>query len=235
MTPETDQTAPPPGTATAAGDKKAGTKEGSKPRAGVPVWRTGKPDAFLAAAVDVARAAIEGIAPAEQIGRHLAAKSEGDRLVTHLFESKLAGYGGWQWYAVLTRNSRSKVVTVDELGLLPSEDSILAPEWIPWAERVRPGDEQGEEELAAAAGTAPPEDAGEPDDAVTRRRRCRGGSDDPDDAPEDDSDDADGNADGAGDEYDADDVDDDADDADRRRRPGVTPEMRRTTDCRSAG
>ncbi len=153
MTPETDQNASPAGDKTAARterrDKKAGTKEGSKPRAGVPVWRTGKPDAFLAAAVDVARAAIEGIAPAEQIGRHLAAKSEGDRLVTHLFESKLAGYGGWQWYAVLTRNSRSKVVTVDELGLLPSEDSILAPEWIPWAERVRPGDEQGEDELGA--------------------------------------------------------------------------------------
>ena len=132
---------------------------GSKPRAGVPVWRTGKPDAFLAAAVDVARAAIEGIAPAEQIGQHLAAKSEGDRLVTHLFESKLAGYGGWQWYAVLTRNSRSKVVTVDELGLLPSEDSILAPEWIPWAERVRPGDEQGEDEPGEAAAAAPREDA----------------------------------------------------------------------------
>ena len=78
-------------------------------------------------------AAVEGIAPAEQVGRHLAVKSEGDRLVTHLFESKLPGYGGWQWYAVLTRNSRSKMVTVDELGLLPSEDSILAPEWVPWA------------------------------------------------------------------------------------------------------
>lgn len=126
--------------------------EGSKPRAGVPVWRTGKPDAVLAAAVDVARAAIEGIAPAEQIGAHLAAKSEGDRLVTHLFESRLPGYGGWQWYAVLTRNSRSKVVTVNELGLLPSADSILAPEWVPWAERVRPEDEQGEEETAEPAG-----------------------------------------------------------------------------------
>jgi hypothetical protein len=218
MTPETDQTASPAGNKTAAGDmsagdKKAGTKEGSKPRAGVPVWRTGKPDAFLAAAVDVARAAIEGIAPAEQIGRHLAAKSEGDRLVTHLFESKLAGYGGWHWYAVLTRNSRSKVVTVDELGLLPSEDSILAPEWIPWAERVRPGDEQGEDEVAAAASTAPPEDAAganAPLDALADAEP----DDDSEDAPEDDSDDADGNADGAGDEYDADDVDDDDDDDD---------------------
>jgi hypothetical protein len=117
-------------------------KTESKRRAGVPVWRTGKPDAFLASAVDVARKAIEGITAASDIGRHVAAKSEGDRLVTHLFESKLPGYLGWQWYAVLTRNSRSKVVTVNELGLLPSEDSILAPEWVPWAERVRPEDAQ---------------------------------------------------------------------------------------------
>ncbi|MDQ0665648.1 hypothetical protein QFZ35_004146 [Arthrobacter ulcerisalmonis] len=114
-------------------------------KAGVPVWRTGKPDAFLAAAVDAARTAVESITPAATIGAHLAAKSEGDRLVTHLFESRLPGYMGWQWYAVLTRNSRSKVVTVNELGLLPSQESILAPEWVPWAERVRPEDEQQQE------------------------------------------------------------------------------------------
>ena len=128
-----------------AGSKATGSKQGTRPRAGVPVWRTGKPDAFLAAAVDVARTAVEGIAPAEQIGEHIGARSEGDRLVTHLFESRLPGYLGWQWYAVLTRNSRSKVVTVDELGLLPSEDSILAPAWVPWAERVRPEDAQADE------------------------------------------------------------------------------------------
>lgn len=137
MTPQPDQREP---------------KPAAKPRAGVPVWRTGKPDAVLSAAVDVAREAVQGIAPAEQIGRHLGAKSEGDRLVTHLFESKLAGYQGWQWYAVLTRNSRSKLITVNELGLLPSEDSILAPEWVPWAERVRPEDAQDEEFGESRAG-----------------------------------------------------------------------------------
>jgi hypothetical protein len=48
------------------------------------------------------------------------------------------------------------VVTVNELGLLPSEDSILAPEWVPWAERVRPEDEQQQEpdEEAPGAGVA---------------------------------------------------------------------------------
>lgn len=122
-----------------------GAAKAAKRRAGVPVWRTGKPDAFLAAAVDTARTAIEGITAASDVGQHLAAKSEGDRLVTHLFECRLPGYAGWQWFAVLTRNSRSKVVTVNELGLLPSEESILAPEWVPWAERVRPEDEQEQE------------------------------------------------------------------------------------------
>lgn len=130
-----------------AAAKAAPAATETKRRAGVPVWRIGKPDAFLAAAVDVARTAVEGITAASTIGAHLGAKSEGDRLVTHLFESRLPGYQGWQWFAVLTRNSRSKVVTVSELGLLPSEDSILAPEWVPWAERVRPEDAQDAEAL----------------------------------------------------------------------------------------
>jgi hypothetical protein len=135
----------------------------SKKRTGVPVWRTGKPDAVLAASVDVARTAIEGIAKASEIGEHLAARTEGDRLVTHLFESKLPGYVGWQWYAVLTRNSRSKVVTVSELGLLPSENSILAPEWVPWAERVRPEDAQAEDAQTDGIQT----DGVQPDEAQT--------------------------------------------------------------------
>ncbi|MGY2743646.1 DUF3027 domain-containing protein [Arthrobacter sp. UYCu723] len=195
MSPEPEQNAPKAAGEAGldtAGSNTAGSKAaGSKPRAGVPVWRTGKPDAVLADAVDAARAAVESIAPAEQIGRHLSARSEGDRLVTHLFESKLAGYGGWQWYAVLTRNSRSRVVTVDELGLLPSEDSILAPEWVPWAERVRPEDAQDEEAAEQAPGSPAAEQAA--------------------DAPEGDSDDADG--DGADEEYDEDDADE-ADEAD---------------------
>ena len=131
-------------------------KTEAKRRAGVPVWRTGKPDAFLAAAVAEARTAIEGITAPSDIGAHLAAKSEGERLVTHLFESKLPGYDGWQWYAVLTRNSRSKVVTVSEFGLLPSEDSVLSPVWVPWAERVRPEDARAAEEDESPAAEADP-------------------------------------------------------------------------------
>ncbi|WP_420713894.1 DUF3027 domain-containing protein [Arthrobacter sp. H14-L1] len=138
-----------------AADDPAGADQADVPmakrpkiRVGVPVWRTGKPDSVLAAAVDVARNAILSIAEVRQIGVHLGVRSEGERVATHLFESKMPGYGGWQWFAVLTRVSRSKTVTVDEIGLLPSAQSVLAPEWVPWADRVRPGDDDEAVQLA---------------------------------------------------------------------------------------
>lgn len=181
MNPEPEQAAP-----------KAEPKAPKK-RTGVPVWRTGKPDAVLAAAVDVARTAIEGIAKASEIGEHLAARTEGDRLVTHLFESRLPGYVGWQWYAVLTRNSRSKVVTVNELGLLPSDDSILAPEWVPWAERVRPEDAQDDDaaDEGAPQTGAPLDGASEPTAGTTEEK------DEPEASPEGSTEDSDGGPDGA--------------------------------------
>lgn len=114
----------------------------SKPvrRHGVPTWRTGKPDAVLADAVEVARQEILSIAKAEHVGAHLAVRSEGERVATHLFECSKPGYQGWQWFAVVARAPRAKVVTVSEVGLLPTDNSVLAPEWLPWSERVRPED-----------------------------------------------------------------------------------------------
>ena len=35
---------------------------------------------------------------------------------------------------------RQKTVTVDEVVLLPGDDAVLAPEWVPYRERIRPGD-----------------------------------------------------------------------------------------------
>jgi hypothetical protein len=138
--------------------------KGRKGPAGIPLWRTGKPDAILAAAVEVAHGAVLGIATAEQIGAHVGVRSEGERVVTHLFECRMPGYVGWQWFAVLARVSRSKAATVDEVGLLPSEDSLLAPEWLPWADRVRPGDDDAAQAVAAQAdGTVPGNEAGEED------------------------------------------------------------------------
>jgi Protein of unknown function (DUF3027) len=102
--------------------------------------RTRELDQACADAVDLARSAAAELAGAAQVGPHVGAESDGDRLVTHLFTCLDRAYTGWRWAVTVARASRSKVVTVDECVLLPGPDSLLAPDWVPWSERVRPGD-----------------------------------------------------------------------------------------------
>ncbi|TJY67501.1 DUF3027 domain-containing protein [Arthrobacter sp. CAU 1506] len=134
------------------------TAEAAPPRRR-PARRTPKLDLVLAAAVDRAREGVLDIAPPEQIGAHVGSVADGDRLVTHRFEAKLAGYAGWQWYATLARVPRGKDATVCEVGLLPSEKSLLAPEWVPWADRVRPEEVAAAAEAEAAAAAEAQDDA----------------------------------------------------------------------------
>lgn len=74
------------------------------------------------------------------VGEHSGLVSEGDRVVTHFFECKEFGYRGWRWAVTVARASRAKLVTLDEVVLLPGPDALQAPEWVPWSERLRPGD-----------------------------------------------------------------------------------------------
>jgi Protein of unknown function (DUF3027) len=105
-----------------------------------PTARQAEPDQACADAVDLARAAAADNAGPGQVGPHVGIEVEGDRIVTHLFASLSPGYVGWRWAVTVTRASRSKTVTVSESVLLPGPDSMLAPDWVPWTERVRPGD-----------------------------------------------------------------------------------------------
>ncbi len=102
--------------------------------------RSRTPDRLCAEAVDLARVAAEEAAAPGTVGEHVDAVADGDRVVTHLFESKEPGYRGWRWAVTVARASRAKHVTLDETVLLPGPDALLAPEWVPWSERLRPGD-----------------------------------------------------------------------------------------------
>jgi hypothetical protein len=97
------------------------------------------PDAVLAAAVEPAREAAIAVG-AESVGDYLGVRGDEDRVATHAFAATLPGYVGWHWAVTVARVSRSKTVTVDEVVLLPGADALLAPNWVPWEERVRPGD-----------------------------------------------------------------------------------------------
>lgn len=118
--------------------------------------RKAKLDEILAEAIDHAREALLEIAAPDSVGDHVEVVCDGERLVTHRFEALVNGYGGWHWYATLSRIPRAKVqdITVCEVGLLPGPDALLAPEWVPWAARVRPEELAQEQEEAAAEAEA---------------------------------------------------------------------------------
>jgi Protein of unknown function (DUF3027) len=102
--------------------------------------RSRTPDRRCAEAVELAREAAAEAARPGTIGEHLGTVADGDRVVTHLFESREPGYRGWRWAVTVARAARAKHVTLDETVLLPGPDALLPPEWVPWSERLRPGD-----------------------------------------------------------------------------------------------
>ncbi|MFE6722271.1 DUF3027 domain-containing protein [Streptomyces albidoflavus] len=102
--------------------------------------RSRTPDRLCAEAVDLARSVAEETAAPGVVGEHLAVTADGDRVATHYFACHDPGYRGWRWAVTVARASRAKYVTVDESVLLPGPDALLAPEWVPWSERLRPGD-----------------------------------------------------------------------------------------------
>ncbi|MEQ6903616.1 DUF3027 domain-containing protein [Nocardioides sp. YIM 152588] len=97
-------------------------------------------DAVTADAVDAARAALLEEVDAGDVGDHLGHQGDGLRVVTHLFACRRKGYLGWQWAVTLTRAPRQKRVTVVEAVLLPGAEAITAPAWVPYRERIKPGD-----------------------------------------------------------------------------------------------
>ncbi|MGK5112896.1 MULTISPECIES: DUF3027 domain-containing protein [unclassified Geodermatophilus] len=112
-------------------------------------------DPLSEAAEQARAAAVETAGSPELVGEHLGATAEVltpgpgseavdpallGEVVTHSFASRLPGYVGWHWAVTLARVPGEAQLTVDEVVLLPGDQALLAPAWVPWHERLRPGD-----------------------------------------------------------------------------------------------
>ncbi|MGJ0119735.1 DUF3027 domain-containing protein [Williamsia sp. MIQD14] len=112
-------------------------------------------EARLIAAVDIAREAVEASGEGA-VGEHIEAVVEGDCTVSHYFTADITGYRGWVWCSVLATCPPAEPgddidITVSEIALLPGADALTAPQWVPWAERIAPGDLGPGDVLAAPA------------------------------------------------------------------------------------
>ena len=75
----------------------------------------------------------------EAVGEHQEVRAE-DGAVTHFFAAQHGGYRGWRWSVTLACADDDSAITVSEVVLLPGPDAVVSPAWVPWNERVRPGD-----------------------------------------------------------------------------------------------
>ena len=78
-------------------------------------------------------AAVES-APKNGVGDFLTSIEEDENVYTFLFAAKMKGYVGWAWSVSLFADDEN--TTVSEVNLMPGDESLIAPNWIPWSERL---------------------------------------------------------------------------------------------------
>ncbi|RKR75310.1 DUF3027 domain-containing protein [Frondihabitans australicus] len=148
----------------------------------------------------LAREALLEITRDDTLGEPLEVVDEADGTATVRFANTLPGYPGWKW-TVSVAEVDGEDPTVLETELVPGDGSLLAPDWVPWAERLAEY-EASQEALHAAEGEHDGDDESDDDES----------DDDDDDESDDDDDESDDDDDD--DESDDDDDDDESDDDD---------------------
>lgn len=150
---------------------------------------------------DLARTALLEVTPESSIGAPVGTVDEGDGVVSVLFANRMPGYPGWRW-TVSVAKVGDEDPTVLEVELMPGDGSLVAPEWVPWSERLA-------EYRAAQDHESDEESDDESDDDEDDEFDDESDDDSDEDADYDDADD-----DEADDEADDDDFDADEDDLD---------------------
>ena len=92
-------------------------------------------------AVEVARDALLELDQGE-VGEHIGVSGMSGNAATHRFAAAVPGYSGWEWNAVVACATGSDYITVSEVALVPAPtgDALQAPDWVPYTDRLRPGD-----------------------------------------------------------------------------------------------
>jgi len=129
---------------------------------------------------ELARGALLEITPAATVGSYAGEVDEGDGAVSVLFDSAMPGYPDWKW-TVTVAQVEGEEPTVLEAELMPAEGALLAPDWLPWSERL--AEYKAAQELVEASESEGDESDDDEDDDSD--------DDDDDDDSEDDDDELD--------------------------------------------
>lgn len=85
---------------------------------------------------DFARTALIESAGRNKVGNFIEVIDEDGDVATYLFENNQKGYVGWRWSVSIFQADSNEPATVSEIVLMPGPDSLVAPDWVPWSERL---------------------------------------------------------------------------------------------------
>ena len=179
--------------------------------------------------ISVAKAALLEITPEATIGAPSGQLEEAGA-TTVTFQANMAGYPGWHWTVSIATLDDAEP-SVLEVELMPGNGALLAPDWVPWSERLADY-EAAQEALSTSDDSDDAESDDEDDDDDDLGSDVLHGGDldgvdideaqdadddsddesDDDDSDDDDSDDDDPDEESDVDDDDSDDEDDDLDD-----------------------
>jgi hypothetical protein len=71
-----------------------------------------------------------------ELGSFIESVDEGEGVLTYLYESKKLGYLGWRWSVTIYQADPVTEPSLCEVVLVPGNDSLIAPKWVPWSERL---------------------------------------------------------------------------------------------------
>lgn len=90
---------------------------------------------------DIARAVAMDVADEpEQVGDVVNAIELGDNVTDFRLAADVRGYEGWQWSVTLYHDAEVGTWTVNESSLVPTDDALVPPAWVPWKDRLEPTD-----------------------------------------------------------------------------------------------
>ena len=98
------------------------------------------PDTTLDPKAIAQAVAFETAEDESEVGDFVTSEELGDGVTDFRFESKVRGYEGWQWSVTLYHDEDAGQWTVNESTLIPTDDALLPPKWIPWKDRLEPTD-----------------------------------------------------------------------------------------------
>jgi Protein of unknown function (DUF3027) len=75
------------------------------------------------------------VTPVTTVGEFAGEISEAEYVTTFRFEATMSGYPGWNW-TITVAHLPDAEPTIVESELTPAEGALLAPDWVPWSERM---------------------------------------------------------------------------------------------------